>query len=269
MKAATILIERIGFAYTARSMPVLQDVSLTITPGAITALVGRSGSGKSSLLHIIAGLARPNAGQVVIDGVAVDGPTPRAVMMFQSPSLYPWLTVAENAGLGLRFAGLQRAEIARRVAETLDLVGLQGIAANRATVLSGGKAQRVALARALVMQPDVLLLDEPFAALDLFTRLDLQRDIRAITARLNITVVLVSHDIAEIAHMADRAAFLAGSPSRIVNETTIGASARGANDDAARAEIARLTTLYEQASGAVASRPMMGHAMAATPAFAR
>jgi NitT/TauT family transport system ATP-binding protein len=268
MRGATILIERLGFAYAGRGTPVLQDVSLAIAPGAITALVGRSGSGKSSLLHIIAGLARPGSGQVVIDGVAVDGPTPRAVMMFQSPSLYPWLTVAENAGLGLRFAGLKRAEIARRVTETLALVGLQSIAASRATALSGGQAQRVALARALVMQPDVLLLDEPFAALDLFTRLDLQRDIRAIATSLNITTVLVSHDIPEIARMADHAAFLAGSPARIVTETRIGAAARGADDDAARTEIGRLTAIYEQASGGITAPRTTIPQATATPAFA-
>ncbi|HQT86328.1 MAG: hypothetical protein B7Z58_13695 [Acidiphilium sp. 37-64-53] len=269
MTAATILIERIGFAYAGRGAPVLQDVSLTIAPGAITALVGRSGSGKSSLLHIIAGLAKPSTGQVLIDGVAVDGPTPRAVMMFQSPSLYPWLTVADNAALGLRFAGLKRAEIDRRVTETLALVGLQSIASSRANALSGGQAQRVALARALVMQPDVLLLDEPFAALDLFTRLDLQRDIRAIATRLNITVVLVSHDIPEIARMADHAAFLAGSPGRIITQTSIGNAARGSADDTARAEIARLTALYEQASGGITTPRTTIEPATATPAFAQ
>ncbi|MDD2877387.1 MAG: ATP-binding cassette domain-containing protein [Acidiphilium sp.] len=270
MAAATILIDRIGFAYTARSPRVLDDVSLTIAPGAITALVGRSGSGKSSLLHIIAGLAKPSAGQIVIDGVAVDGPTPRAVMMFQSPSLYPWLTVAENVAIGLRFAGLKHPDIARRVADTLALVGLEGAARSRATSISGGQAQRAALARALVMQPDVLLLDEPFAALDLFTRLDLQRDIRAIAKRFNITVVLVSHDIPEIARMADRAAFLAGSPARIVTETAISEAARCDDDEASRAEIARLTALYEQVSGAATpQRAPIVHTAAATPAFAQ
>lgn len=249
MPAASILIDKLGFAYHARGARVLDDVSFTIAPGAVTALVGRSGSGKSSLLHLIAGLAKVSAGQVVIDGIRVEGPSPRAVMMFQSPSLYPWLNVARNVALGLRFAGLKRAEIDQRVAAALAQVGLQDFARSRATAISGGQAQRAALARALVMAPDVLLLDEPFAALDMFTRLGLQRDIRDIAARLGITVVLVSHDITEIARMADKAVFLAGSPARIVAETDISDAARSADDTAGRAEIARLTALYERSTG--------------------
>jgi NitT/TauT family transport system ATP-binding protein len=264
MASASIQIDRVGFAYHARGARVLHDVSFTIAPGAVTALVGRSGSGKSSLLHLIAGLVKPAAGQVVIDGVRVDGPSPRAVMMFQSPSLYPWLDVAGNVALGLRFAKLKRAEIDRRVAAALAQVGLKDFARSRATGISGGQAQRAALARALVMEPDVLLLDEPFAALDMFTRLDLQRDIRDIALRLGITIVLVSHDITEIARMADKAVFLAGSPGRIVAETDVGDAARGTDEAGGRAEIARLTVLYEQSTGMVgsASAPQGGSAFA-------
>jgi NitT/TauT family transport system ATP-binding protein len=247
MPGATILINDVGFAY-GRGPLVLRDVSLAVAAGAVTALVGRSGSGKSSLLHVVAGLVRPRSGQVVIDGALVAGPSPRAVMMFQSPSLFPWLTVAQNVALGLRFARIRRAEITRRVDAALALVGLQAEAGSRATAISGGQAQRAALARALVMEPDVLLLDEPFAALDLFTRLSLQ---------LGVTVLLVSHDIAEIAAMADQAAFLAGKPARIVAETRVSDAARtGVDTPAARAEIARLTALYETASsGQPAPRP--------------
>jgi NitT/TauT family transport system ATP-binding protein len=256
MPGATILINDVGFAY-GRGPLVLRDVSLAVAAGAVTALVGRSGSGKSSLLHVVAGLVRPRSGQVVIDGALVAGPSPRAVMMFQSPSLFPWLTVAQNVALGLRFARIRRAEITRRVDAALALVGLQAEAGSRATAISGGQAQRAALARALVMEPDVLLLDEPFAALDLFTRLSLQRDVRAIATRLGVTVLLVSHDIAEIAAMADQAAFLAGKPARIVAETRVSDAARtGVDTPAARAEIARLTALYETASsGQPAPRP--------------
>ncbi|MDR3521998.1 MAG: ATP-binding cassette domain-containing protein [Acidocella sp.] len=267
MTAATILIDRVGFAYHARGARVLDDVSFTIAPGAVTALVGRSGSGKSSLLHLVAGLAKPVAGQVVIDGIKVEGPSSRAVMMFQSPSLYPWLTVARNVALGLQFAKLPREEITRRVAAALALVGLQDNAGSKATAISGGQAQRVALARALVMEPDVLLLDEPFAALDMFTRLGLQKDIREIGARLGITVVLVSHDITEIARMADRAIFLAGSPGRIVAETDISDAARGSDDEAARDEIARLTGIYEQSTGTAGTVPLQAEP-AGQPAMA-
>ena len=245
MPGAVVRLDRVGFAYGPRAPAVVEGVSFTAPAGAVTALVGRSGSGKSSLLHLIAGLARPTAGQIAIDGAPVAGPSRRVVMMFQSPSLYPWLRVAENVALGLRFAGTPRAEAARRVAEALALVGLHAEATRPATALSGGQAQRAALARAQVMLPEVLLLDEPFAALDLFTRLDLQRDVRAIAQRLGITVLLVSHDVAEIARMADHARFLAGSPGRIVAETDVSAAARRTDDAAARAEIARLTALYE------------------------
>jgi NitT/TauT family transport system ATP-binding protein len=247
MPGAAIFVNDVSFAYHGRGLMVLRDVSFAIAPGAVTALVGRSGSGKSSLLHIVAGLARPTAGQVVIDGKVVSGPTPRAVMMFQSPSLYPWLTVAQNVALGLRFARVRRPEVARRVGAALALVGLETAATSRATAISGGQAQRAALARAIVMEPDVLLLDEPLAALDLFTRLDLQRDLRAIAARLGVTVLLVSHDIPEIARMADHAVFLSGQPARIVAETPVAEAARAGSETLLREEIARLTAIYESA----------------------
>lgn len=245
MPGASIFVNDVSFAYHGRGPMVLRDVSFAIAPGVVTALVGRSGSGKSSLLHIVAGLARPTAGQVVIDGKVVSGPTPRAVMMFQSPSLYPWLTVAQNVALGLRFARVKRAEVARRVGAALALVGLEAAAGSGATAISGGQAQRAALARAIVMEPDVLLLDEPLAALDLFTRLDLQRDLRAIAARLGVTVLLVSHDIPEIARMADHAVFLAGRPARIVAETAVAEATRDRSEATLREEIARLTAIYE------------------------
>ena len=270
MSGAAIRAERVGFAYSPRGAAVLENVSFTAAAGEVTALVGRSGSGKSSLLHLIAGLARPSAGYVAIEGMRVAGPSRRAVMMFQSPSLYPWLRVADNVALGLRFARTPRAEIGRRVAEALALVGLEAEASRPATALSGGQAQRAALARALVMLPEVLLLDEPFAALDLFTRLDLQRDVRAIAARLGITVLLVSHDVAEIARMADRALFLAGSPGRIVAETDVSGAARRGDDAVGRAEIARLTTLYESACLAPRGGATVEAAHAARlPAFAQ
>ena len=255
MPSAAILVERLGFSYHKRRAPVLADVSFSVAAGGVTALVGRSGTGKSSLLHLIAGLARPNTGQVVIDGIRVDRPSQRAVMMFQSPSLYPWLSVADNVGIGLRFARLPKSEITRKVDEALALVGLAGQAGQQATEISGGQAQRAALARSLVMEPEVLLLDEPFAALDLFTRRDLQRDVRVIALRLGITVLLVSHDIPEIARMADFAVFLAGAPARVVASSPISDAARA--ETGAMAEIARLQDLYERSCAPGRSAPAM------------
>lgn len=240
-----IQLKNVAFAYHHRHAPVLADVNLSVPKTGVTALVGRSGAGKSSLLHLIAGLARPSRGEVLIDGQRITGPTPRAVMMFQSPSLYPWLTVAGNAGLGLRFSRRPKAEITRRVEAAVALVGLSDEAGRKAGALSGGQAQRVALARALVMEPEVLLLDEPFAALDLFSRRALQSDIREIGARLGITIVLVSHDLPEVVRMADTAVFLGGKPAAVLAHEPVDPAAR---DDAAclTRETDRLAALYHR-----------------------
>jgi NitT/TauT family transport system ATP-binding protein len=261
-----IELRNIAFAYHQRHGHVLEGVNLSVPQGGVTALVGRSGVGKSSLLHLIAGLARPFRGEVLIDGQIIEGPAPRAVMMFQSPSLYPWLSVAGNAGLGLRFARRPKPEIASRVAAALALVGLRDAAGRKAGALSGGQAQRVALARALVMEPDVLLLDEPFAALDLFSRRALQSDIREIGARLGITIVLVSHDIPEVARMADRAVFLGGKPACVLAQEPVDPSARG--DAAALVqESNRLAAFYQALCGADAT-PAGNGLSAALPTLA-
>jgi NitT/TauT family transport system ATP-binding protein len=247
-----IQLRNLSFAYHHRQAPVLADVNLAVPQGGVTALVGRSGAGKSSLLHLIAGLARPSGGDVLIGGQTINGPTPRAVMMFQSPSLYPWLSVAGNAGLGLRFSRWPKPEIAQRVEAALALVGLSDEAGRKAGALSGGQAQRVALARALVMEPEVLLLDEPFAALDLFSRRALQSDIREIGARRGITIVLVSHDIAEVARMADRAVFLGGRPASVLAQEPVDPATRG-DAAALTQESDRLTALYHRLCGAAAT----------------
>src|SRR5690606_35978839 len=208
---ARIELAGVGHQYRRGAGPVLADITTTVEPGDAVALIGRSGCGKSTLLHIIAGLLRPAAGRVLIDAEEVHRPSPKWNMMFQSPSLYPWMTVGENAALGLRFAGKRRA--ARdRVQALLDLVQLGDYYDARVQDLSGGQQRRVALARSLAVEPEVLLLDEPFSALDAFTRTALQRDVRRIARQLDITVVLVTHDIDEAVLMGDRVLVMAGGP---------------------------------------------------------
>ncbi|MCI4666331.1 MAG: ABC transporter ATP-binding protein [Neomegalonema sp.] len=255
---AHLAIFGLSHAYRKADGKVLKDVSLEVQPGEIVALIGRSGSGKSTLLHMMAGLLQPSAGEVVIDGDRVRKPSPRWVMMFQAPSLYPWMTVAQNAALGLRFTRRGR-EAQTRVPEVLELVELSEFADRNVQDLSGGQQQRVALARSLAPRPDLLLLDEPFSALDVFTRRALQRDVRAIAQQLGLTLVLVTHDVSEAALMADRAIVLASGPGRIAGEVDLrnqDQAQEGVRDvnsaDFKRAQT-RLTDLYAKVVGADAA----------------
>ncbi|MGH8747351.1 MAG: ABC transporter ATP-binding protein, partial [Burkholderiales bacterium] len=170
-----IKIQGLTHSYSARSPLTFDHVEAEAQPGEALAIIGRSGCGKSTLLHIVAGLLRATNGVVKIDDTLVERPSPRWVMMFQAPHLFPWMRVAQNAGIGLRFAHRSKEEIRSRVAEALRLVELQEFADANVQDLSGGQQQRVALARSLVMEPELLLLDEPFSALDAFTRAALQR----------------------------------------------------------------------------------------------
>ncbi|PUB18937.1 ABC transporter ATP-binding protein [Yoonia sediminilitoris] len=242
---ADVRIAGVAHTYAVVDGPVLSGIDLTIAPGSVVALIGRSGSGKSTLLHIIAGLIRPTDGAVRIGGQAVQGPSPRWVMMFQAPSLFPWMSVAQNAGLGLRYAG-QKDGAAERVADVLDLVDLASFADRNVQDLSGGQQQRVALARSLAPSPDVLLLDEPFSALDMFTRQSMQTDVRAIAKRLGLTMILVTHDVSEAVLMADRAVFLKSGAGVIAGDTDINLDdrARNADDPTFDAELARLNEIY-------------------------
>lgn len=242
---AEVLISAVTHSYALADGPVLSGIDLSIAPGEVVALIGRSGSGKSTLLHIIAGLLRPSEGAVRIGGHRVTGPSPAWVMMFQAPSLFPWMSVAQNAGLGLRYAR-QKTGVEARVREVLDLVDLADFADRNVQDLSGGQQQRVALARSLMPSPDLLLLDEPFSALDMFTRQSMQTDVRAITKRLGLTLVLVTHDVSEAVLMADRAVFLQSGSGVIADDTKIllETSARDTTSAAFKAELARLNTLY-------------------------
>jgi len=219
-QGAHILADAIGHAYGRSADYAIHGVSLEVQPGDAVALIGRSGCGKSTLLHILSGLLTPKEGSVYIDGTHVVGPSPEWVMMFQTPSLYPWMTVEQNVALGLKF-NRRTNEIATRVPKMLELVELSKFAKRNVQDLSGGQQQRVALARSLALNPKILLLDEPLSALDAFTRYALQRDIRRIAHEMGITTILVTHEITEAVMMADRAFVLSANPGKVQAEIKI------------------------------------------------
>ena len=213
-----ISVEDLSHRYTHKSPFTFEKVSFKAEPGEALTIIGRSGCGKSTLLQVIAGLLPYSIGKVQLENEDVVEPSSRWVMMFQAPHLFPWMNVRQNVGVGLRFANWPKNRITDRVDEALELVHLEEFARKNTQDLSGGQQQRVALARSLVMEPEMLLLDEPFSALDAFTRATLQHDVRQIAKQLCINVVLVTHDIDEAILMADRALVMAGSPGRIVHD---------------------------------------------------
>ena len=257
VRGAHVAIRALSHTYRRSDGPVLKDMDFEIRQGEVVALLGRSGCGKSTLLHMMAGLTHPSAGEVVINGRGVRAPSPRWVMMFQAPSLYPWMTVAQNAALGLRFSRKTN-EIATRVPEVLELVDLAAFADRNAQDLSGGQQQRVALARSLATRPEMLLLDEPFSALDAFTRRALQQDVREIAKQMGLTMVLVTHDVSEAVLMADRVLVLDANPGRVAHDVTITLrdDARSAGTDAFQEEQARLMQLYTNVAHGDATTPL-------------
>lgn len=218
---ARIALDYISHSFDSAIEHTLVDIDLKIEPGEICTLIGRSGCGKSTLLHVIAGLLIPSEGCVRIDGAQVRKPCAKWNMMFQAASLYPWMSVRENAALGLAFAGSPKREAEEKVFGLLEMLGLTEKANDNVQSLSGGQQQRVALARSLATEPDLLLLDEPFSALDAFTRSSLQEEVPAICKKLDITLVTVTHDIDEAITMADRVMIMARNPGRIVSELKV------------------------------------------------
>jgi NitT/TauT family transport system ATP-binding protein len=199
----------------------LDGVDLAIEAGEIVALIGPNGSGKSTLLRVIAGLLRPDRGAALLDGGPIDGPDPRVGLVFQEPRLLAWRTTAANVAYPLELAGMDAVARRARVAELLTTVGLEEAAAQVPSQLSGGMRQRAALARTLALQPEVLLLDEPFSALDELTRERLNLELLAITARTPTTVLLVTHSVQEAIFLADRVVVLSARPGRIVADVAV------------------------------------------------
>jgi NitT/TauT family transport system ATP-binding protein len=200
---------------------VLEQVDLTLRRGEIVGLLGRSGSGKSTLLRIIAGLTRPTRGAVVSHGRSVSGPTLGVAMVFQTFALFPWLTVLENVELGLEAIGVEKAERRRRALSAIDLIGLDGFESAYPKELSGGMRQRVGFARALVVHPELLLMDEPFSALDVLTAETLRTDLIDLwgDGKLPIkSILMVTHNIEEAVLMCDRILVFSSNPGRVEAE---------------------------------------------------
>jgi sulfonate transport system ATP-binding protein len=202
-----------GQSFDGIGLPVLGDIELSVASGGIVVIVGGSGCGKSTLLRLIAGLEPRDRGSIMIGDRAVDGPGPDCGMVFQEHRLLPWLSVEQNVAFGV--ADLPPAEQRRTVAEHIALVGLSGFERAYPHQLSGGMAQRVALARALAPRPRVLLLDEPFGALDALTRLRMQAELLRIWRAEQTTLVLVTHDVEEAVYLGSRIVILSGRPGRI------------------------------------------------------
>lgn len=217
----TPAIELTGVTRDFSDLEVLAPVDLTVGAGRFVALVGPSGCGKSTLLRLIAGLDQPSTGTLRAHGKPVTRPSPDRGVVFQQPALFPWLTVADNIGFGLVEAGLPREVMRERVAHWIHTVGLAGFASALPRALSGGMAQRAALARALAPEPRLLLLDEPFGALDRITRQGMQDLLANVRARTTATVVLVTHDVEEAIYLADRVLVLSPRPGRIVADVTV------------------------------------------------
>ena len=192
---------------------ILQDLSLDVRPSDIVSLIGPSGCGKSTLLRMIAGLERDYGGRLAVDGCEVTGPSRAVGFMFQEPRLLPWLTVHDNIRIGV--APSQRRNASELVAALLAQVHLQGAADALPRQLSGGMAQRVALARALAAEPGVLLLDEPFSAVDALTRMTLQELVLQIWQRRRITMLMVTHDLDEALYLSDRVLVMSGRPAAV------------------------------------------------------
>jgi len=227
---ALLVARQLAFSYGGP--PVFAGVDLTIAPREIVCLIGASGCGKSTLLRLLAGLAEPTAGDVAVDGEKGAKRSAKASVVFQSPALLPWLTVAENVGFGLDFSCRPqqlRAQQQARVAQVIKQVGLTEHAKKKPQALSGGMAQRVALARALAREPQIIYLDEPFSALDAITRESMQDLLIELAHQNQSAALLVTHDIDEALRIGDRVVLLAGcqdgTPARIVGEWRPGGKA--------------------------------------------
>jgi len=199
----------------------LDAVKLTIEPGEFVCVVGASGSGKSTLLSLVAGLISPTEGEIYLDDRPVIGPGPDRGLVFQASSLFPWRTVEQNVAFGLELLALSRSERKRRVSWYLDEIGLSALRRSLPRQLSGGQQQRVAIARALACEPDVLLLDEPFGALDVQTKEDMQLLVRRVWRDTGTTVLMVTHDVEEAVFLGQRVVVLASDPGRVAAENPV------------------------------------------------
>jgi NitT/TauT family transport system ATP-binding protein len=202
----------------AQAFEAVQQVSLSIAPGEFVCVLGPSGCGKSTLLGALAGHWKPSHGRIRVDGRPVAGPHPDRGLVFQQHTLFPWKKVLDNVAFGLKMKGVGRRERRERARELLDLVGLTGFEDRYPVQLSGGMQQRVEIARVLINHPRVMLMDEPFGALDAQTRLKMQELLLEVWARVRTTIVFITHDIDEALFLADRILVMSPRPGRIIDE---------------------------------------------------
>lgn len=211
----TLELQNVNKSFDA--LKVLENVNIKVERGQFAAIVGPSGCGKSTVLRMVAGLESPDSGKVMADGETITKPSPDRMMIFQEHALYPWLTVEENVGFGLELAKAPKGERKKRVDEVLKRVGLEGFHRYYPNQLSGGMRQRVSIARALVMDPDVLLLDEPYGALDAMTRLTMQNELLKLWQGTGKTMLLITHDIDEALYLADKIFVMSARPGTVVH----------------------------------------------------
>src|SRR6201986_4697035 len=223
-RAGSIQIQNVGqvFRTSGAEVVALSDVSLEIKPGRFVVLVGPSGCGKSTLLMMLAGLRQPTSGNILISGAPIEGPDPNRVgVVFQEASLFPWLTAEENVEFPLALRGVAKGERRGKAEEMLKLVGLEGFGKRHPHELSGGMKQRVSIARGLVQDPPVLLMDEPFAALDEQTRMTMGHELLRIWSTTRKTVVFITHSLTEAVYLADEVLVMSARPGCIIDRIPI------------------------------------------------
>ena len=232
---ALLQLERISAQYPGTAEPVLTDISLTLGPQQLLVALGPSGSGKTTLLNLIAGFVPPSDGRISLDGQPVQGPSAERGVVFQDDALLPWQNVLGNVAFGLELAGVPRARREAKAREMLALVDLAGFEKRQIWELSGGQRQRVGIARALAADPRVLLMDEPFGALDAFTREQMQELLLQVWQRAAKPVFLITHDIEEAVFLATDLILLSPNPGRISERLTLDFGRRYAAGESARA----------------------------------
>jgi ABC-type nitrate/sulfonate/bicarbonate transport system ATPase subunit len=216
-RAAAVAVEGLSMEFLSRGqrLVALQNIDLDIAPGEFFVIVGPSGCGKTTLLRVLQGLASPTSGRILVGGKAVTSPGTDRGFVFQQDALYPWRSVLRNVGFGLELQGVAKPEVRKRALAMIDLVGLNGFESHFPHELSGGMRQRVNLARALAIEPAILLMDEPFAALDALTRETMQHELLRIAAAAGTTVIFITHQIEEAVFLGDRVAVFATRPGRL------------------------------------------------------
>ncbi|HHP0322803.1 ATP-binding cassette domain-containing protein [Acinetobacter baumannii] len=208
--------KHIHLTFPKQQKPVLQDINLTIEEGSLTVILGESGCGKTTLLNILAGFQKPSSGDVLVNHEVVTGPDVTRAVVFQDHALLPWLNVADNVGFALQLKGLKRAEIEKQVSAILKIVGLSHVEKANIWELSGGMKQRVGIARALISHAPFILLDEPFAALDAFTRENMQQLVLDLWIQQNKSFFLITHDIEEALLLSNQLILMTAHPGKIV-----------------------------------------------------